>query len=104
MPGPIVGALVSSIFIIFGLLALFPPFKPLWKNLLPRLGGKPTEDTMKKGFWKMQLVGQSIPDSSGHITKVVAQLSVSLTLPSSLSLFKPHAHMKALERQQDCRS
>ncbi|KAK9832365.1 hypothetical protein WJX74_007679 [Apatococcus lobatus] len=75
VPGPIVGALVSSLFIIFGLLALFPPLKPVWKNLLPRLGGKPTEDTMKNGFWKMQLIGQSAPDSSGKATTVVAQLS-----------------------------
>ena len=80
VPGPIVGAFISSLFIVFGLLALFPPLKPLWKNLLPRLGGKPTEDTMKNGFWKMQLVGQSEPDSSGKATTVVAQLSVSSAL------------------------
>lgn len=47
---------------------------------------------MKKGFWKMQLIGQSTSDSSGHTTKVVAQLSVRLTLPSSLSPSNQHAH------------
>ncbi len=78
VPGPIVGALLSILFIMFGLLALFPPLKPVWKALLPKLGGKPTQDTMKNGFWKLQLVGQSVPDSSGRPIKVVAELSVSV--------------------------